>query len=205
MIISPKARVEISRSLDSWTIISALSAIVSSCVIDTGRFSQAFSSPVKNFLTIESFAAAVFLDHHVRDFVDAFVTGESALASQTLPAPPNRVAFLAFPRIHDFVLKVAAKRTFHSVSDWGFRMVLRISLIVRPSFSIHGIVVARFGRLLVRNPIMAADKPLPLEPGKILSCKMQMQPENLRRYPESEPRTQLPHRPLPESSRQRAM
>jgi hypothetical protein len=55
--------------------------------------------PGQNFLPIESFAAAVFLDDHVRNFVDAFITGETPFALQTLPSPANRIAFLAFARI----------------------------------------------------------------------------------------------------------
>jgi len=44
---------------------------------------------------------------------DAFVTCEPPLAAETLPAPPDRVAFLAFPRIDDLVVQVAAEWTSH--------------------------------------------------------------------------------------------
>ena len=67
----------------------------------------------QHFLPIESFAAAVFLDDHVRNLVDAFVARESPLASETLPAPPDRIAFLAFPRVDHLVMEMAAEWTFH--------------------------------------------------------------------------------------------
>src|SRR5258707_9165649 len=43
MIISPSVVVETSRSLESWTMVSALSAIISSWIIETGLFSHARS------------------------------------------------------------------------------------------------------------------------------------------------------------------
>ena len=157
MIISPKARVEISRSLDSWTIDFGFVGDRFELGHGDGPLFAGLQQSGKNLLTIETLAPSVFLDHHVGDFIDALVTGESALASQAMPPPPNGLAFLAFPRIDHLVLKVAAKRTFHIVSDWGFRMVLRISRIVRPSFSIHGIVVASGWQVSCENAIMAAD------------------------------------------------
>ena len=51
---------------------------------------------VENFLAVEPFAAAVFLDHHVRDFVDALVGGKALVAALALAPSSNGFSFLAF-------------------------------------------------------------------------------------------------------------
>ncbi len=66
--------------------------------VAAGAFSQDFSKPCKIFLAVESFAAAVLLDNHVGDFVDALVGGMAAPAFQAFaaaakirsPARPSR-------------------------------------------------------------------------------------------------------------------
>src|SRR5205085_3208244 len=80
-------------------------------------FFAGFQDAGQHFLTIESLAPSVFFDGHVRDFVDAFVAREAPLAFQTLAAPANRIAFLAFARVHDLVVEMTAKGTFHMVSS----------------------------------------------------------------------------------------
>jgi hypothetical protein len=55
-------------------------------------------------LTVELLAAAVFLDCHVRDFIDALVGGESPLTGKALAPAAYGVAFLAFPGIHHPVM-----------------------------------------------------------------------------------------------------
>jgi hypothetical protein len=64
-------------------------------------------------LSFKSFAAAILLDDHVRDFVYAFVARETPVAFQALTPPTNRVPFLALARIDDLILQVAAERAFH--------------------------------------------------------------------------------------------
>ena len=73
------------------------------------RFQQA----LQNFLAVESFAAAVFLDHHVRNFVDALVSGETAPALQAFAAAANQIAGAAFARVDHFVVDVRAERALH--------------------------------------------------------------------------------------------
>src|SRR6267142_542613 len=67
----------------------------------------------QDLLPFKLFPASVFLHHHVGDFVDAFVGGETLLALQAFAAATNRFAFLAFTRIDHFVVFKPAKRTFH--------------------------------------------------------------------------------------------
>src|SRR5688500_14357489 len=69
--------------------------------------------PGHEFLPLESFAAAVFLDHHVRDLVDPFVAGEPPAAAQTFTAPADDLPFLALPRVDDLVAEVRAVGTLH--------------------------------------------------------------------------------------------
>src|SRR6185369_2923862 len=64
-------------------------------------------------LPFEAFARAVLLDHHVGDLVDAFVTGETAAAVETLTPAADGFALLALARVHDFVAKMAAERALH--------------------------------------------------------------------------------------------
>jgi hypothetical protein len=64
-------------------------------------------------LAVELFAPAVFLDHHVRDFVDALVGGEALAALQALAAAADRFRLFALARVDYLVIRKTAKRTFH--------------------------------------------------------------------------------------------
>ncbi len=68
---------------------------------------------VEDFLALEFLAPAVFLHHHVGNFVDALVGGEALLALQALAAAADGFAFLALARIDHLVVFKAAKRTLH--------------------------------------------------------------------------------------------
>src|SRR6266436_6002909 len=73
------------------------------------------SSPIS--LVLRSRAATVLLYDHVRDFVDALVCGEALFALQAFAAAADGIRFLAFARIHDFVIFKPAKRAFHALGD----------------------------------------------------------------------------------------
>src|SRR6185437_10121675 len=64
-------------------------------------------------LAVKFLPAPVLFHHHVRDLVDALVGGEALFTLQALAAPSDRIGFFALARIHDLVVGVAAKRTFH--------------------------------------------------------------------------------------------
>src|SRR5208283_2221118 len=68
---------------------------------------------VEYLLAVKALAAAVFLHHHVRDFVDALVGGEALLALQAFAAAADGIGFLALARIHDFVILKPAEGAFH--------------------------------------------------------------------------------------------
>src|SRR5208283_2104717 len=68
---------------------------------------------VQYLLPLEFLATAVFLHHHVRNLVDPLVGGKTLLALQAFATAADRFAFLAFARIHHFVVLKAAKRAFH--------------------------------------------------------------------------------------------
>ena len=67
----------------------------------------------QHFLAVEALAAAVFLDHHVGDFVDALVGGEAAIAALALAAAADGVGLLALARVDHPVLPEAAIGTLH--------------------------------------------------------------------------------------------
>src|SRR5882672_9511116 len=73
-----------------------------------------FQQTLQNFLTFESFAAAVLLDHHVRNFINPLVRGEAPSAFQALPPAPNGVAAAALSRINYFVVDMRTERALHS-------------------------------------------------------------------------------------------
>src|ERR1700756_4589432 len=73
-----------------------------------------FQQALQNLLALESFAAPVLLDPHVRNFVDAFVRGETPAAFKAFPAPANGVAAAPFARINYLVVDVRAERALHS-------------------------------------------------------------------------------------------
>src|SRR5579871_830756 len=77
-------------------------------------FFAGLEKAVQYLLPVELLPPAVFLDHHVGNFVDPLVGGKAALAGETLSAAANGIAFAAFPGIYDFILQVTAKRTVHS-------------------------------------------------------------------------------------------
>jgi hypothetical protein len=62
----------------------------------------------EHLLPVEALAAAVFLDHHVGDFVDALVGGEAAIAALALPPPPDGVGLFALARVHHPILPETA-------------------------------------------------------------------------------------------------
>jgi hypothetical protein len=68
-------------------------------------------------LTLEALSAPVFLGDHVGDFVDAFISGESARAFEAFSAAADGVASATFARIDHFVIDVGAERTLHSGSS----------------------------------------------------------------------------------------
>src|SRR6266480_791260 len=117
MINSPNSLVLRSRSGDSITNPSASFTICSSLLIGTGRFSQA-QQTIEHFLSIEFLPAAVLLDHHVGDFVDALVSGEALAALQTLAAPADGIGFLALARVHHLVIFKTTERTLHDAGNW---------------------------------------------------------------------------------------
>ena len=67
-------------------------------------------------MAVETLAAAVFFDDHVRDFVDALVGGEAAIAALAFAAAADGVSFFAFARVDDAILPEAAIGTFHKLS-----------------------------------------------------------------------------------------
>ena len=98
-----------------------------------------FQDAGQHFLPIETFAAAVFFDDHVGNLIDSFVARESPLAAETLPAPADRIAFLAFSRVDHFVVEMAAEWTLHVVSS------PRRSLRESPVYSIYMAAMAIVG------------------------------------------------------------
>src|SRR5439155_1739091 len=76
-----------------------------------------FQKSLQYLLPLEALAPPVFLDHHVRNFINAFVRGESPPALQALAAPPDGVAHAAFPRIDHLVVNVRAKRALHGAES----------------------------------------------------------------------------------------
>ena len=74
---------------------------------------------IKNFLAVKTLAASVFFYHHVRNFVDAFVGGEALFTLQAFAAAADGIRFLAFARIHDFVIFKPAKGAFHVLGFTG--------------------------------------------------------------------------------------
>src|SRR5258708_35329609 len=70
--------------------------------------------PLQNFLPLEAFAPAVFLDHHVGNFIDALVRREPPPALDALAPPANSIAAPAFAGIDHFIVDMRAERTLHS-------------------------------------------------------------------------------------------
>src|SRR5690348_9849597 len=73
-----------------------------------------FQQSLQDFLTLEALPPPVLLDHHVRNFVDALVSGEAPFAFQAFAPPADRIARPPFPRIDHFVVQMPAKWTLHS-------------------------------------------------------------------------------------------
>ena len=75
-----------------------------------GTLFAGFQEALQNFLALEAFAAAVFLDDHVGNFVDAFVGGEAAGAFQAFAAAANGVAGAALAGVNYLVVEMRAER-----------------------------------------------------------------------------------------------
>src|SRR5205823_9166791 len=78
-----------------------------------GTLLTGVQQPVQHFLTLKFFAAAVFFHHHVGNFVDALIGSEAFGALQALATPADGIGFLAFARLHHFVVGKSAIRTLH--------------------------------------------------------------------------------------------
>ena len=59
--------------------------------------------PIQDLLPIEPLSSSVLFHHHIRDLIDAFIAGKAPLATEALATPADHRAFLAFPRVDDFV------------------------------------------------------------------------------------------------------
>src|SRR5579863_8145259 len=76
-----------------------------------GPFLARFQQPLQNFLPVEALAAAVLLDHHVWNFVDALVGRVTPAALQAFPASADQIARAALARVNDLV--------FHDRTKWA--------------------------------------------------------------------------------------
>jgi hypothetical protein len=75
---------------------------------------------VEHLLAVEALTAAVLFDHHVGDFIDAFVGGEAAGTFQAFTATADGVAGAALTRVNYLVIDVRAEGALHSkVSPLG--------------------------------------------------------------------------------------
>src|SRR5260370_10998506 len=93
-------------------------------------FFASLQKSLQNLLPLEALATPVLLDDHVRNFVDAFVGGETAAAFQALTAAANGVANAAFPRVDHPVVHVRATTTLHQAESPSCA-----ALSMAPSFS----------------------------------------------------------------------
>jgi hypothetical protein len=87
---------------------------------------------IEHFLAVKTLAATVFLYHHVRDFVDALVGGKALFALQAFAAAADGIRFLAFARIHDFVIFKPAKGAFHAL---GYTSEVKVIVAGDPGWS----------------------------------------------------------------------
>ena len=112
MISSPSSLVLRSRSADSMTKRLSLIDDLFKPADGHWPFSQARIRPF-GLLAVKTLPPAIFLDHHVWDFVDALVGRKAFLALQVLAAAADRVRFLAFARIDHLVIFKPAEGTLH--------------------------------------------------------------------------------------------
>src|SRR5258708_11090578 len=73
-----------------------------------------FQQTLQNFLTFESFAAAILLDHHVRNFINPFVRGEAPSTFEAFAAAANCVAPSALPSINYLLVDVRTETALPS-------------------------------------------------------------------------------------------
>ena len=95
MISSPISLVVRSRSGESIRKVSASSTIASRLSRSNGAFLAGLQQAAQHFLPLELLAAAVFLHHHVGDFVDALIGGKALVASLALAAAADGIGFFA--------------------------------------------------------------------------------------------------------------
>src|SRR5688500_1748314 len=76
------------------------------------RFQQARNE----LLPLESLPAAILLDDHIGNLIDALVAGEPSAAAEALSPSPDDLAFLAFARVDDLVAQMAAEGALHGRS-----------------------------------------------------------------------------------------
>src|SRR5216683_5341031 len=103
-----------------------------------------FQQALENFLALEAFAAAVLLDDHVGNFVDALIGGEAAAAFEAFAAAANGVAGAAFARINHLVVHVRTERALHSgESPWRIFVPALLSAISWSTISSSCLAISR--------------------------------------------------------------
>src|SRR5215470_3598469 len=70
---------------------------------------------LQNLLPFKTLAPTILFDDHVRNFVDALVSGETAGTFQAFTAAADGVAGTAFAGVDHFIVEMRAERTFHSL------------------------------------------------------------------------------------------
>src|ERR1700729_1375469 len=69
--------------------------------------------PAQHLLSIELLPPPIFLDHHVRNFIDPFIRRKALVAPFTLTPSANRVRLFTLARINYSILGKSTVRTLH--------------------------------------------------------------------------------------------
>src|SRR6202034_3949214 len=79
-----------------------------------GPFFAGLQQSLQDLLALEFFPAAILLDDHIGNLVDAFIGGKATAAFQALAATANQIAGATLARVDYLIIQVRAKRTLHS-------------------------------------------------------------------------------------------
>jgi hypothetical protein len=84
-----------------------------------------FEEALEDLLALEALAAAIFLDDHVGNLVDALISGKPPRAFEAFTAAADGVAGTALAGINYFVIEMRAERALHSEASPGASVASR--------------------------------------------------------------------------------
>src|SRR6202044_3070473 len=123
-------------------------------------------------MTLKFLATAILLDHHVGNFVDAFIGSKAAIALQAFAATANQISCARFAGVHHLVIEVCAKRALHRGLSSVCSILCAHSADSTASAASSSAVAMRRSSPMDQPSLKSKGKPARQQPAKVMSQRM---------------------------------